>query len=70
MLLITAADQTVATGIAAVINPHLLHYPLTGDEPTLNGLKFSFQRPYPQGSPRDRDMHGAQMALLPDPLEV
>ena len=29
MLLITANDQTVATEIAAVINPHLLHYPLT-----------------------------------------
>ena len=33
MLLITANDQTVATEIAAVINPHLLHYPLTDDEP-------------------------------------
>ena len=33
MLLITAADQTVASEIAAVINPHLLHYPLTDDEP-------------------------------------
>ena len=33
MLLITADDQTVATEIAAVINPHLLHYPLTDDEP-------------------------------------
>lgn len=33
MLLITANEQTVATEIAAVINPHLLHYPLTDDEP-------------------------------------
>ena len=33
MLLITADDQTVATEIAAVINPYLLHYPLTDDEP-------------------------------------
>lgn len=33
MLLITAASQTVASEIAAVINPHLLHFPLTDDEP-------------------------------------
>ena len=33
MLLITASEQTVASEIAAVINPHLLHYPLTDDEP-------------------------------------
>ena len=33
MLLITANEQTVASEIAAVINPHLLHYPLTDDEP-------------------------------------
>ena len=33
MLLITANEQAVASEIAAVINPHLLHYPLTDDEP-------------------------------------
>ena len=33
MLLITAASQPVASEIAAVINPHLLHYPLRDDEP-------------------------------------
>ena len=33
MLLITADAQTLAPEIAAVINPHLLHYPLTDDEP-------------------------------------
>jgi hypothetical protein len=33
MLLITAASQAVASEIAALINPHLLHYPLTDDEP-------------------------------------
>jgi hypothetical protein len=38
--------------------------------PTLNVLKFSFPRPHPQGSLRDRDMHGAQVALLLEFLEV
>ena len=38
--------------------------------PTLNVLKFSFPRPHPQGSLRDRDMHGAQVALLLESLEV
>lgn len=33
MLLITAATQPVASEIAAVINPHLLHFPLRDDEP-------------------------------------
>jgi len=33
MLLITAASQATASEIAAVINPHLLHFPLTDDEP-------------------------------------
>jgi len=38
--------------------------------PALNVLKFSFPRPHPQGSLRDRDMHGAQVALLLESLEV
>ena len=38
--------------------------------PALNVLKFSFPRPYPQGSLRDRDMHGAQVALLLETLQV
>jgi hypothetical protein len=38
--------------------------------PALNVLKFSFPRPYPQGSLRDRDMHGAQVAVLFEGLEV
>ena len=33
MLLITAASQALASEIAAVINPHLLHFPLSDDEP-------------------------------------
>ena len=38
--------------------------------PALNVLKFSFPRPHPQGSLRDRDMHGAQVALVLESLEV
>jgi len=38
--------------------------------PALNVLKFSFPRPYPQGSLRDRDMHGAQVAVVFGGLEV
>jgi hypothetical protein len=38
--------------------------------PALNVLKFSFPRPHPQGSLRDRDMHGAQVAVLVESLEV
>ena len=33
LLLITAASQEVASEIAAVINPHLLHFPLSDNEP-------------------------------------
>jgi hypothetical protein len=33
LVLITAASQEVASEIAAVINPHLLHFPLSDDEP-------------------------------------
>lgn len=36
----------------------------------LNVIKFSFPRPVPQGSPRDRDQHGAQYAVLLEELEL
>ncbi|MGV6847345.1 MAG: DUF4387 family protein [Marinibacterium sp.] len=38
--------------------------------PNLNAVKFSFPRPVPQGSPEDRDQHGAQYAVLLQELEV
>ena len=38
--------------------------------PALHVLKFSFPPPYPQGSLRDRDMHGAQVALLLETIQV
>ena len=49
------------------LNPaHLKRFEM----PTLNVLKLSFPRPHPQGSLRDRDMHGAQVALLLETLGV
>ena len=49
------------------LNPaHLKRFEM----PTLNVLKLSFPRAHPQGSLRDRDMHGAQVALLLETLEV
>jgi len=38
--------------------------------PQLAVLKFSFPRHHPQGSLRDRDMHGAQVATLFEGLEI
>lgn len=38
--------------------------------PHLAVLKFSFVRPVVQGGSRDRDMHGAQVAVLFESLEV
>ncbi len=34
------------------------------DIPDLNVVKFSFPRPQVQGTPQDRDMHGAAFASL------
>jgi len=38
--------------------------------PSLNVVKFSLPRPQVQGSPRDRDMHGASWAALLAEVEV
>ncbi|MGD9829946.1 MAG: DUF4387 family protein [Hyphomicrobiaceae bacterium] len=38
--------------------------------PDLAVIKFSFPRPVVQGSREDRDMHGAQMAILLEELEL
>ncbi|MFM9942549.1 MAG: DUF4387 family protein [Hyphomicrobiaceae bacterium] len=40
------------------------------DIPDLNVIKFSFPRPVIQGSRADRDMHGAQWAILLAELEL
>ena len=42
------------------------HFPM----PELNVVKFSIPRPHIQGSRLDRDMHGAQWALLIDAIEI
>ena len=36
----------------------------------LNAIKFSFRRPVVQGARTDRDMHGAQWAILLAVLHV
>ncbi len=38
--------------------------------PELNVLKFSVPRPHVQGSRLDRDMHGAQWALLIEEIDL
>jgi len=38
--------------------------------PTLFAIKISFARPIVQGSAGDRDMHGAQYAVLIEQLEL
>ena len=38
--------------------------------PNLNVIKFSLPRPHIQGSRLDRDMHGAQWAILLEELEM
>ena len=38
--------------------------------PSLHVLKFSFPRPVPQASPKDRDQHGAQYAALLEELDI
>ncbi len=40
------------------------------DIPALNVIKFSLPRPVIQGMRQDRDMHGAQWAMLLEELEV
>ncbi|MGI9334175.1 MAG: DUF4387 family protein [Gammaproteobacteria bacterium] len=40
------------------------------DIPGLNVVKFSFPRPVVQGARNDRDMHGAQWALLLEEFEL
>ena len=38
--------------------------------PNLNVIKFSLPRPHIQGSRLDRDMHGAQWAILLEEMEI
>ena len=58
---VNAALSTAAVGRLYRVDPGRIdRYEL----PEIRVLKFSFPRPAPQGSRGDRDMHGAQWAVL------
>ena len=58
---INAALSTAAVGRLYRVDPERIErYEL----PEIRVVKFSFPRPVPQGSRSDRDMHGAQWAVL------
>ena len=58
---VNAALSTAAVGRLYRVDPARVgRYEL----PDIRVVKFSFPRPVPQGSRSDRDMHGAQWAVL------
>ena len=58
---VNAALSTAAVGRLYRVDPEQVgRYELPG----IRVVKFSFPRPVPQGSRSDRDMHGAQWAVL------
>ena len=58
---VNAALSTTAVGRLYRVDPARVgRYEL----PEIRVVKFSFPRPVPQGSRGDRDMHGAQWAVL------
>ena len=58
---VNAALSTAAVGRLYRVDPARVgRYEL----PEIRVVKFSFPRPVPQGSRGDRDMHGAQWAVL------
>ena len=58
---VNAALSTAAVGRLYRVAPERIdRYELPG----IRVVKFSFPRPVPQGSRSDRDMHGAQWAVL------
>ena len=58
---VNAALSTAAVGRLYRVDPARVgRYEL----PEIRVVKFSFPRPVPQGSRSDRDMHGAQWAVL------
>ncbi len=59
------ADARVADALGCA--PHQLR---RFEIETLNVVKFSLPRPQVQGSPGDRDMHGAAFACLVAALEI
>jgi hypothetical protein len=61
----TLPDQRVATAFKQPVK-QLLRFNIE----SLHVIKFSLPRPVVQGSRLDRDMHGAQWAVLISELEI
>ena len=66
--------QSIDARLATSTIADLLHQPEENlkrfSMPSLNVVKFSLPRPHVQGSRLDRDMHGAQWAILLEELEL
>lgn len=69
-----AAFETVRARLKTETVARLFHQPSQlvkrFDIPDLAVIKFSFPRPVVQGSRADRDMHGAQWAVLLAELDI
>lgn len=61
-----AATSDAVANLLKIGSPGVKRYEI----PSLNVLKYSFGRPVPQGDRRDRDLHGAQCALVMEDLEI
>ncbi len=59
-----AVSRTLRTEAVATLYHQPSQMVKRFDIPDLNVIKFSFPRPVIQGSRADRDMHGAQWAIL------
>lgn len=68
------AFETVATRLETQAVARLFDTPMQTlkrfDIPELYVLKFSFPRPAVQGTPEDRDLHGASYGALMAELEI
>lgn len=68
------AYETVVKRLDTRAVAALFHTPLQTlkrfDIPTLYVIKFSFPRPAVQGTPEDRDLHGASFGALMAELEI
>ncbi|MEP1209452.1 MAG: DUF4387 family protein [Rhizobiaceae bacterium] len=69
-----ATYRQVETGLSTQTVAEVLQQPAESFKrfpmPDLNVVKFSIPRPHIQGSRLDRDMHGAQWALLIEALDI
>lgn len=62
----SAATSNVVADLLKVRRSEMQRYEI----PSLNVLKYSFRRPVPQGHRRDRDLHGAQYAVILEELDI